>query len=95
MSCSTGSSCGCGSNKLVLSEENLETQIKDAVTKLQKGEEILLSYKTDFSQNLISVMNTNFPGSKIKAMVLKNNDQETIIQLVKPETEESCCGFCS
>ncbi len=93
MSC--GSACGCGSNKVVLNENNLDAEILAAVSKLKKGDEVFLSCKTDFTQNLISVMNANFPNSKIKAIVAEESESETLIHMVYPESEESCCGFCS
>lgn len=94
MSCST-SSCGCGSNKKVLEEANLEKQIIEVVSGLKKGDEVVLACKKDFTQDLVTIMNANFPNSKIKAVVLDSNSSETIIQMKYPESEESCCGFCS
>ncbi|MCK6594447.1 MAG: hypothetical protein L6Q33_04545 [Bacteriovoracaceae bacterium] len=93
MSCST--SCGCGSNKIILDANQIEAQIIEAVSKLNKGDEIILSCENDFSQELITVMNSKFQNSKVKAFILEKNANETLIQLKYPETEESCCGFCS
>lgn len=94
MSCST-TSCGCGPDKILLNEINLDEQILNVVSKLQKGDEIFLSCKTDFTQNLITVMSKHFPDSKIKAVVADKNANETVIKMKYPESDENCCGFCS
>ncbi len=93
MSCAT--SCGCGSNKKILNQDNLENQIVEIVSNLKKGDEVILSCENDFSETLVSVMNAKFSGSKIKAVILEKNANETIIQMKYPEKEEDCCGFCS
>ncbi len=93
MSCST--SCGCGSNKKILNANNLENEIINSVLNLKVGEEIILSCENDFTATLVSVMNSQFKDSKIKAFVLEKNANETVIQLKNPEKEENCCGFCS
>lgn len=79
-----------------LNEQDLSNHLDTIISKLAEGDSELLFCNSDFSQDLIDLMNQKYTTLPLKAKLLQEGANGYIIKIVYPDSKGGgCCGCCS